>query len=88
MVRHVVNDKKITLRFFARILGVEDKEIAQKLDPPVTPMQISRVMTLSDGSPRVRTEIIETLGLPKDFFTEDYRMTITLEKVEKETQAA
>lgn len=84
MTKITVNKKNTIVKILFWIAGIGYREIGQALDRPVSKMQVSRVALGRDPSPRVRAEIIKALGMPEDFFVNDYEMTITLTKRERE----
>jgi|GEM_PF-5778604 len=82
----LVNNNHVIFRTLASLTGITAAEISRRLVPPVTRTHVCRVARGFDKSPRVRAEIIRSLGLPDDFFEGDYELVITLRK--KKSEAA
>ncbi|MCK9568543.1 hypothetical protein M0R72_06350 [Candidatus Pacearchaeota archaeon] len=74
------------LNVLIEVKDVTRTEIGKKTSPPVSRQAASFTVLGITRSPRVRASIIRELGLPDDFFSADYEMTINLKK--KDSQAA
>lgn len=69
IIKVAANLSKTTLASVARNLGVSKA-------------LVHHVAVGWEKNPRVKAAIVQALGLPEDFFSADYEMTITLKKKE------
>ena len=80
----IVNSDYRIFKTLASLTGITAAEISRRLLPPVSRAHVCRVARGFDKSPRVRAEIIRSLGLPDDFFEGEYELAITLRKKKSE----